>query len=69
MISPREYKYEETTLIFDKTQPEHRNKESIAHGALIPYAANQSTSDNFMTNMSEMNDVMKVNELRSKKVY
>lgn len=68
MVYPRDYKFEETTLIFDKTQLDHRNKETVTHGALIPYTNNQSTSDNLMTNLTEMNDAMKMHEIRSTKV-
>lgn len=54
MIAPRDYKFEDSTIIFDKTQPEmHRFKDNTYQGALV-LRTNQS-SDQLPTNLTEIN--------------
>lgn len=66
LLSPKDHKYDDTTMIFDKTQSEYRNKDSMMQGTLM--LRNTQSNDQSLAQFTEANEFIKQIEHRSSKV-
>jgi hypothetical protein len=66
MVSPKNYKYEDSTLIFDKTEPDHHRFKNHTYQSALVLHANQSL-DKLQSNITEINPV-RDHEFRANKI-